>query len=571
MKPFERQPSRPVQPRRGLVLVVVIVMVALLALLAASYTFMVRAHAEAVWSDYHAFQARMAAESGVQRAMLTIRDNQGEFAAWYDNPDVFRGNVVVSQEAGLKVFENATDVQTYDPYAEPAWRFNVVARNYDDPTTVRYGLTDQCSKLDLNLATESQLRRLFEAVIPEDANYDVDLDVLIDSLLDWREPGDTARPSGAKDAFYQALKPPYSAKKGPFSTVEELLLVQGFTAWVVFGEDYNRNGLLDPEEDDGDVTFPLDNADGALFTGVAPFLTVWSRETNVANDGRSRIFLNEQDTQKLQEKLEEFFDASLISYVLEVRESGGTFNSVMNLVPAPPPPEQEDREEEDATSAPSDSADPSASESDSDDENASDTGEGTSDQEQSEASDSDDARDEGEEAEEEADAAPPPLPEFTDLTEFPPPGDISDLPLILDRLTVNPTPALTGRINVNSASREVLLTLEELTEEQVDAIVAARQSLDADAMSTPAWLVAQGVLDLYTFRRIVDKITNKSSVYHVEAVGYADHLGVIKRIGTVFEMRGPIPQVLYTRDLTGLGPAYMPHGLEQRGIADQSY
>jgi hypothetical protein len=34
-------------------------------------------------------------------------------------------------------------------------------------------------------------------------------------------------------------------------------------------------------------------------------------------------------------------------------------------------------------------------------------------------------------------------------------------------------------------------------------------------------------------------------------------------------MRGPMPQVLYTRNLSSLGPAYRPHGIEQRGGTEQ--
>ncbi|MFH1417749.1 MAG: hypothetical protein ABII12_05610, partial [Planctomycetota bacterium] len=61
-----------------------------------------------------------------------------------------------------------------------------------------------------------------------------------------------------------------------------------------------------------------------------------------------------------------------------------------------------------------------------------------------------------------------------------------------------------------------------------------------------------------------------SSVFRVETIGYADHVGVVERLNVVFELRGPIAQVLYHRNLTGLGPAYTPHGLERRGITDQS-
>jgi hypothetical protein len=44
----------------------------------------------------------------------------------------------------------------------------------------------------------------------------------------------------------------------------------------------------------------------------------------------------------------------------------------------------------------------------------------------------------------------------------------------------------------------------------------------------------------------------------------------VERLDVVFEMRGPIPQVLYQRSLTGLGPSYNPHGIDRRGNMNRS-
>jgi type II secretory pathway component PulK len=52
---------------------------------------------------------------------------------------------------------------------------------------------------------------------------------LVADIMDWVSPGDSRLMGGNKDAFYQALTPPYKAKKGRFFTVEELRLVRGMT------------------------------------------------------------------------------------------------------------------------------------------------------------------------------------------------------------------------------------------------------------------------------------------------------------------------------------------------------
>lgn len=539
--------------RRGLILLVVLVMVVLLTLLAAGYTFMVRANLSAAIAYHEQFQARMAAESGVQRAVVMLREARGNPGAWYDNPDQFRAIVVAGAPDKANPIEKTNNDQ-YDPHAPQAWRFNVVAPNYDDPSIVRYGLIDECSKLDLNRATESQLRRLFEIAIPQETTNPVDVNVLVDSLLDWRTQGPTSRPSGAKDDYYTTLSPPYQCKGAPFSTVEELLLVRGFTAWIVFGEDYNKNGLLDPNEDDGDATFPPDNADGALYAGVAPYFTLWSREMNVSNDSRARINLNMKDAQKLQEALSEEFAPEIVSYVMEVRGAGQAFNSVMNLLPAPPPPVEE--EEEASTSQPATSqpqfGDPSTSQPAS----------GMDDGSKQPSSDLDQARG----ASEKKPKAKQPV--YQNLTATIPPGTPEDLPLILDRLTVQPSPMFTGRINVGTAPRPVLAMIEQLTDEELEAIVAARRELTPEERATPAWLLTRSVIDENRFRQILDKLATTSSVFRIESVGYADHVGVVERINVVLEMRGPVPQVLYQRNLGSLGVAYRPHGEETRGVRE---
>jgi len=574
--------------RRSLILLVVLLMVALLALLAASYAFLVRANLSAVMAEHERFQARMAAESGIQRAIVMLRksrddpDYSDDLDRWYNNPKDFMGGLVYGTEGKDTLAERRDEDTTWDPTAKPAWRYNLVAPNYDEPTTVRYGLTDECARLDLNLATEAQLRELLQTVIPPDQDREVDVDQLIDSLLDWRESGSSARPKGAKDDYYQGLDPPYSCKSAPFSTVEELLMVRGFTAWVVFGEDYNRNGLLDQNEDDGDASFPPDNADGLLFPGVAAFLTVWSREFDTSNDNRPRIYLNLPDKEKLREALEDEFDTDVVSYVMTARDQGKTFTSVMDLFPPPPLPEEE--EENAAASQPAATTQPRSGRRGATDRSPSSqpTSAGTSENaggQEGGLSDLDQS--------ENAPAAPAwKRKEYTELLPgVQPPGSAENMPLILDRLTVDQAAGfgeLKGRINVSTAPREVLATLKavhpRITDADIDALVAARRSLSGLEKATCAWLRTKNVLDDRRFRELLDGdlpvqrkggfLTTRSSVFRVEVVGYADHLGVVERINEVFKVVDPVTrttQVIYHRNLTGLGPAYNPHGIERRG------
>src|SRR5258708_6614418 len=175
--------------RRGLILIVVLIMVALLSLLAASFTFMTRSYAEAVRARQNSFYARVAAESGIQRAVVLLRQYRNDPSIWFNNPQLFYGALITSTQNKDPFAQIEHPNRNYDPDAVPAWRFNLVAPNFDNSRTVRYGLTDECSKLDINKAKEDQLRRFFSAVIPQTQGASVDIDVLVDSILDWREPG----------------------------------------------------------------------------------------------------------------------------------------------------------------------------------------------------------------------------------------------------------------------------------------------------------------------------------------------------------------------------------------------
>ncbi|WKZ33991.1 MAG: type II secretion system minor pseudopilin GspK [Thermodesulfobacteriota bacterium] len=52
---------------------------------------------------------------------------------------------------------------------------------------------------------------------------------LADALADWIDNDSTPRPRGAEEQFYKGLAPPYAPRNGFPESVEELLLVKGFT------------------------------------------------------------------------------------------------------------------------------------------------------------------------------------------------------------------------------------------------------------------------------------------------------------------------------------------------------
>lgn len=58
---------------------------------------------------------------------------------------------------------------------------------------------------------------------------------IVDALVDWIDEDDRESDNGAEDSYYQSLEKPYSCRNGPIQSMEELLLVKGFTPQLLYG------------------------------------------------------------------------------------------------------------------------------------------------------------------------------------------------------------------------------------------------------------------------------------------------------------------------------------------------
>lgn len=217
------------------------------------------------------------------------------------------------------------DLQTYQradvPLGESSFWF--IGRDDERRSVdqVAFGLVDEGSKLDLNTATRAMLE-LLPRMTPE----------LAAAIIDWRDANTEVSEGGAEDETYLRLNPPYRCKNAPFDSIEELRLVQGMTTEILYGEDANRNGTLDPNEGDGDFSPPNDDRNTQLDPGLIEFLTVWSRE-----DNRGRTNVNNQ--QQLAPLLMERFGADRANQILarfgvsmNTNQPGGNFRRVGSLI-----------------------------------------------------------------------------------------------------------------------------------------------------------------------------------------------------------------------------------------------
>ncbi len=293
--------------RDGSVLVLVLVIVAVLTLGAYTFSEVMISEAESTAMYARQAESRAFADSGVELV-----------AAIMGNPESIEdGNLYHSPtRLGAVVLRSGEN---------PRGRgmFTVVAPLEGDAksSAVRIGVSDESAKLNLNALLKYGLddtqARVMLMAIP-DMTEDV-----ADAILDWLDEDDIPREYGSESEYYESLPTPYSASNSQFKSLDELLKVAGVTPDLLYGEDTNRNGLLDPNEDDGDASRPMDNKDGMLMLGWNSFLTIDAIETNLRADGTSKININDGLLSELYDKLvEEYDDENIARFVVAFRMYG---------------------------------------------------------------------------------------------------------------------------------------------------------------------------------------------------------------------------------------------------------
>lgn len=441
---------------RGAILVVVMVIMALSSLLAASLLFRMHAESAASSASLRGEQAYAAAFSGIRRAMTLAAGDD-----WYDNPELLKNQFV---------FDDGVN----------RWYFTVYAHDPNDHYSPRYGLSDHSGRIDLNAADGDALLALPNMT-----------DELVDALLDYRDEDDATRAQGAEQDYYDQLEYPYLIPNGPFDSVEELLMVKGFTAAVVYGEDANLNGILDANEDDGDDSFPPDNRDGMLDRGLMGLLALDISTTNTDSQGRGRVNILSADREELEAA---GLSEQTVRFILVVR-----------------------REDEDMLSHPS----------------------GLLEAEHQLREDYEDLGLNAGDVIESGVAA-------------------AELPDVLDKLTCTEEMSLTGLVNVNTASAEVMAAMPEVDEYTAQRIVDYRTGIGVAERTTPAWLYTQNVLEATEFKRLAPRLTTRGSRFGVRSVGFSVPDGRFRVLEAVIDVSARRPRIVRVRDITRLGLPFVP-------------
>ncbi len=586
LRKHSRLPSAIRRSRRtGVVLLIVLVVVAMLALGAYSFVQLMNMEARAAQAYGRQVQARAAADSGVQYAAAILMDQKlnGVLGTdLYDSSAMFHGQLCTDQSA-LHPRERS--------------RFSIVAGadSFDSSTGIRFGLIDESAKINLSRALDLAKSQSNQAGSgaggdggtgtgggPASGTSAGGTNPLLylpnmtpeiaDAILDWIDSDDEPRPYGAESDYYQSLNPPYRAKNGPINSLDDLLQVAGVTPRLLYGEDANHNGILDPNEDDGEQSAPSDDGNGELDRGWLPYLTIYSRESNSDYLGAPRINLNSNDLETLYDTLAADSDFGeerakfIVAYRLfGVANQGGQSNQNQAQDTASQNQGGQNNQAGAGGAAPQS-------------QNSS-QGQGSQGGSGGQPSTTPEKTIAGMDA---TDGAQFEIKSVLDLidatvalevagqqtpvnTKSPFTTDTMDeyLDTLLDRTTTTKDTESFGRINCNVAPREVLLALPGITEDIADAIVSGQPSsgtTSGNDWSTTdhGWLLVDGHVTKEQFKTFEQYITGRSQMFRIQVIGYFEDGGPVARLEAVIDVSGSSPRIRMWRDLTPLGRGVDP-------------
>ncbi len=535
--------------RKGYVLFAVLLVTVVLSLTAYRFTdSMVTENTVAVRSTEQ-IQARMSAVSGIYYAAGHLADPATLGTDVSDNADLFSGQVVGPR--GRFSLINVSEALDGSGTGESRY-------------TPRYGIIDEGGKINVNaLIQQDGTGTLLVTALQSLPNMTPEI---ADAIANWVMASGSVRPLGGQDAAYEGAATPYLRKKGPLNSVDELLLVEGVTPLLLFGNDRNRNGKLDAGEDDGNE----------FGRGWSEYLTCYGREINVDSSGQPRVNLLKTDLKTLSEKLNTALkDQGVSDYVLYSIVTGRSGTPGVRTFSPTLAANQEPGSVADLRDLVQKAIDAGAAPKL---KNAASVltfwntqivlspktmpvqpGERPVPAKQP--------------------VIPSPLNDPATLAKV--------LPILLDQFTVEDGYELLPRINVNTAPAQVLRALIQvavnfkmnITVEEGEAYITGRADLDPSTpeVSTGAWLVTQAQMKPEIFKLLLENklISGRSWTYRVHSVGYSglaegqepgtsSRRGPVARVEAVIDVgtrttdSPPVglPRIVYFRDLTDLGRGF---------------
>ena len=103
--------------------------------------------------------------------------------------------------------------------------------------TISIKIVDQERRFNINVADEQILQQGLKLVGVDASAFGG----ITGAILDWIDADDDTHLGGVETDFYQRLSPPYNAKNGPLDDISELLMINGVTPEMFWG-NHNPHG-----------------------------------------------------------------------------------------------------------------------------------------------------------------------------------------------------------------------------------------------------------------------------------------------------------------------------------------
>jgi type II secretory pathway component PulK len=509
--------------------VAVLIVVASLSLAGYHYSDLMMAENKASEYAHRLVQARAFAESGIHyaAAMLANPDNYNGILGGnpWNNPAAFQAQSVQGDNNVLGYFTIMAP-----PSLDDTGNLNVPY----------IGVSDEGAKINVNavMKLDSTGKKLHDMLVKL-PNMTEDI---ANNIVAWMGGQVGIQNGGATNDTYMSLTPPYRCKNGPIDSIDELLLVQGVTRDLLYGADWNRNGMQDANES---------NING-FDRGWSAYLTVHSREQNSDPTGKPYVFLNNTDLTQLSTDLTAAgLSDNMVTFIIMYRQYGpsssnsssvqvvggmgnlalslkvggsnttvkgdlasfrldltkaagksNTFNSLFDLVGATISIDSPDPNNKKKTITTVYSS---------------------------------------------------PLNDASQLAD--------QLPKLCSAVTVVSDPEIPARVNVNTAPLPVLTALPGLSDSDVQKIMSTRPPMSSTDVANPnfnsvAWLLTDAQLSVSTLQKLEKYITARTQVYRVQSIGYFDGKGPAVRLEAVIDTNAGRPRIIAWRDLSELGKGW---------------
>jgi len=421
--------------------------------------------------------------SGIETAAKTIDDP--EHPDLFNNPERFCGIEVISAHL--------------TPTDFGAGRFTLFSPRHeqDQIRGVRFGMTRESAKLSLEAVLTWETESPGQGVQALQQLPGI-TSTIIDSILDWLDADDDARPQGAESDYYRQQQKTYRPRNAVPIELEELRFIRDVERTMLFGNDIQQSfgaTLSDlrrkPATSEGgyDPFAPLEiESLTQQPTGDATawqfLLTPYSAEKMVNSQGIVRVFLNESNLEFLESQLRlHQLDEESIQFTLAWRNVRGNIDDPIDLLDA------EVTKETETLASPFSCSDPARYE------------------------------------------------RFLRL---------------LDEAVTDSAIVVRGRVNVNEAPRPVLEAVPELTSEWITTLLERRQP-GADTQRHAVWLLAEGIVDKEMMKSLSRRLTTGGDVYRLQVAGFFDGQPMVYRAEAVLDATVKPPKTVFYKNLTPLG------------------